>query len=41
MSLWWVMIPTEDFTDLTLACEDIDEDDESDDLDDPGVLVLG
>ena len=35
------MIPTEDFTDLTLACEDIDEDDESDDPDDPGVLVLG
>ena len=25
------MLPTEDFTDMTLACEDIDEDDESDD----------
>ena len=35
------MIPTEDFTDVTLSCEDIDEDDESDDPDDPGVLVLG
>ena len=35
------MIPTEDFTGMTLACKDIDEDDESDDLDDPGVLVLG
>ena len=41
MWLWWVMIPTENFTDMTLACEDIDEDDESDDPDDPGVLVLG
>ena len=29
------MIPTEDFTDVTLACEDIDEDDEPDDPDDP------
>ena len=35
------MIPTEDFADMTLACEDIDEDDESDDPDDPDVLVLG
>ena len=32
------MIPTEDFTDMTLACEDTGEDDESDD---PGVLGLG
>ena len=32
------MIPTEDFTDVTLTCEDIDEDDEPDD---PDVLVLG
>ena len=32
------MIPTEDFTDMTLACDDIDEDDEPDD---PDVLVLG
>ena len=35
------MIPTEDFTYMTLACEYIDEDDESDDPGDPGVLVLG
>ena len=41
MRLSWVVIPSEDFTDMTLACEDIDEDDESDDPDDPGVLVLG
>ena len=40
MWLWWVMIPTEDFTDVTLACEDIDEDDEPDDPG-PYVLVLG
>ena len=32
------MIPTEDFTDVTLSCEDIDEDDESDET---NVLVLG
>ena len=35
------MIPTEDFTDMTMACEDIDEDDESDDPDDHSVLGLG
>ena len=34
------MIPTEYFTDMTLACEDTDEDDESDDPDNPNVLVL-
>ena len=33
------MIPTEDFTGM--ACKDIDEDYESDDLDDPSLLVLG
>ena len=31
------MIPTEDFRAMTLACEDIDEDGESDDPDDPDV----
>ena len=25
---WWVMIPIEDLTDVTLAIEDTDEDDE-------------
>ena len=25
---WWVMIPIEDFIDVTLAIEDTDEDDE-------------
>ena len=35
-----LMIPTENFTDMTPACEDIDEDDESDDPDDRNVLVL-
>ena len=34
MWLWWAMIPTEDLTDVTLACEDIDEDGDSDDPDD-------
>ena len=44
MWLWWVMIlmiTTENFTDVTLACENIDKDDETDDPDDPDVLVLG
>ena len=27
---WWVMIPTEDLTDVTLEIEDTDEDDEND-----------
>ena len=27
---WWVMIPIEDFTDVSLAIEDTDEDDEDD-----------
>ena len=27
---WWVMIPIEDLTDVTLAIEDTDEDDEED-----------
>ena len=40
-----LMITTEDFTDVTLACENIDKDDETDDPDDPDdisdVLVLG
>ena len=31
------MIPNEDFTEVTLACEDIDEDGESGDPDDPDV----
>ena len=34
------MIPTENFTDMTLACEDIDEDDESDDPDDQWSLTM-
>ena len=40
-----LMITTENFTDVTLACENIDKDDETDDPDDPDdisdVLVLG
>ena len=30
MRPWWVMIPIEDLTDVTLAIEDSDEDDEDD-----------
>ena len=38
---WWVMIPIEDLTDVTLAIEDTDKDEEADedDEDDEAVSI--
>ena len=40
MWLWWVRIPMEDLTDVTLAIKDTDEDDEDDEEDLTNVTLV-
>ena len=39
MCLWWVRIPTEDFTGAALASEDTDDRDDHDDINDRDLVI--